>query len=134
MTLREELLLLEPLLGTDSPEFYDKVESIAARYNSDRDKREIAGFISERLADTDKRIDELEERTVKMQMQEVSEMISLSYLARHYFNKSRSWLYQRLNGNTVNGKPARFTEEELTTLNNALKDISEKLGSLSISY
>lgn len=134
MTLREELLLLEPLLGTDSPEFYDKVESIAARYNSDRDKREIAGFISERLADTDKRIDELEERTVKMQMQEVSEMISLSYLAKHYFNKSRSWLYQRLNGNTVNGKPARFTEEELTTLNNALKDISEKLGSLSISY
>lgn len=134
MTLREELLLLEPLLGTDSPEFYDKVESIAARYNSDRDKREIAGFISERLAGTDKRIDELEERTVKMQMQEVSEMISLSYLARHYFNKSRSWLYQRLNGNTVNGKPARFTEEELTTLNNALKDISEKLGSLSISY
>lgn len=134
MTLREELLLLEPLLGTDSPEFYDKVESIAARYNSDRDKREIAGFISERLAGTDKRIDELEERTVKMQMQEVSEMISLSYLAKHYFNKSRSWLYQRLNGNTVNGKPARFTEEELTTLNNALKDISEKLGSLSISY
>ena len=43
-------------------------------------------------------------------------------------------VYIRMNGNLVNGKPARFTDEELATLNRALKDISEKLSSLSISY
>ena len=76
---------------------------------------------------------EVHSRTLH-QMQEVADIISLSYLAKRYFNKSRSWLYQRMNGNIVNGKPARFTSDELATLNRALKDISEKLGSLSVSY
>lgn len=31
-----------------------------------------------------------------------------------------------INGNLVNGKPARFTQEELQTFNNALQDISKK--------
>lgn len=134
MTLQEELNALRPLLGTDAPEFYDKVKSIANRYNSEEDKKIIADFISGRLEQADKEINKLEENTIRLQMQEVSNVISLSYLAKRYFNKSRSWLYQRMNGNIVNGKPARFTEEELETLNKALKDISEKLGSLSISY
>lgn len=134
MTLQEELTALYPLLGTDSPEFYDKVKDIAERYKSEEDKKSIAEFISGRLSKADKEIDKMEENTIKLQMQEVSNVISLSYLAKRYFNKSRSWLYQRMNGNVVNGKPARFTEEELETLNKALKDISEKLGSLSISY
>ena len=118
MTLHEELSALIPMLGTDSPEFYDKVKSIASRYNSDDDKKTIADFISGRMQDIDNRIEILEERTIRLQMQEVSDVISLSYLAKHYFNKSRSWLYQRM----------------IATLNRALKDISEKLGSLSISY
>ena len=47
MTLREELLSLKPMLGTDAPEFYDKVKSIAARYTSEEDKKEIADFIAQ---------------------------------------------------------------------------------------
>ena len=80
------------------------------------------------------KLDVIEESAIKLQLQEVAEIVSLSYLAKKYFNKSRSWLYQRLNGNLVNGKPARFTKEELQTFNNALQDISQKIGSLSISY
>ena len=131
MTLREELLSLEPMLGTDAPEFYDKVKSIAARYTSEENKKEIADFIAERLEEADRKIDRLKENTIKLQMQEVADIISLSYLAKRYFNKSRSWLYQRMNGNIVNGKPARFTPDELATLNTALKDISEKLARLA---
>ena len=134
MTLREELSSLKPMLGTDAPEFYDKVQAIAARYTSEEDKKEMADFIAGRLEEADRKIDRLEENTIKLQMQEVASIISLSYLAKRYFNKSRSWLYQRMNGNIVNGKPARFTEDELAILNSALKDISKKLGSLSISY
>ncbi|WP_195424673.1 DUF5053 domain-containing protein [Bacteroides cellulosilyticus] len=134
MTLKEELLTLKPLLGTDSPEFYDKVRDIASRYSSEEDKKVIADFVSERLQNIDKELNVIEENAIKLQLQEVAEIVSLSYLAKKYFNKSRAWLYQRLNGNIVNGKPARFTNEELQTFNNALQDISKKIGSLNISY
>ncbi len=106
------------------------MREIAAKYNSEEDKKAIANFVSERLQNIDKKLDVIEESAIKLQLQEVAEIVSLSYLAKKYFNKSRSWLYQRLNGNLVNGKPARFTQEELQTFNNALQDISKKIGSL----
>ena len=134
MALKDELLALKPLLGTDSPEFYIKMREIAAKYNSEEDKKAITNFVSERLQNIDKKLDVIEESAIKLQLQEVAEIVSLSYRAKKYFNNSRSWLYQRLNGNLVNGKPARFTQEELQTFNNALQDISKKIGSLSISY
>lgn len=134
MALKDELLALKPLLGTDSPEFYGKVKVIAAQYNSEEDKKVISNFISGQLQNIDSQLDVIEEKAIKLQLQEVAEIVSLSYLAKKYFNKSRAWLYQRLNGNTVNGKPARFTQEELQVFNNALQDISKKIGSLSISY
>ena len=34
----------------------------------------------------------------------------------------------------LNGKPCRFTAEELDRFNHALKDISQKIGSLRLSY
>ena len=36
------------------------------------------------------------------------------------------WLYQKINGSIVNRKPARFTAEEINTLNFALQDIGKK--------
>ena len=48
-------------------------------------------------------------------------------------NKSRSWLNQRINGNTVNGMQAKFSQEELRTLDYALKDLSEKLAEIRVS-
>ncbi len=134
MTLKDELQALKPLLGTDSPEFYDRMKDIATRYTSNDDKKVISEFVSDQLKEVDKKIDSMEENAIKLQLQEIAEIVSLSYLAKKYFNRSRSWLYQRLNGNIVNGKPARFTEEELATFNNALQDISKKIGSLSISH
>ena len=67
-------------------------------------------------------------------MKEVLPAISVSYLARHYFGKSTSWFYQRLNGNEVHGKVVRFTQEELEILNSALKDIGSRISSLHLSY
>jgi len=65
-------------------------------------------------------------------MQEVSKFVNLAYIATEYFKKTKAWLYQRINGNVVNGKAARFTNEELKTLKFALDDISKKLGSFSV--
>jgi predicted phage tail protein len=62
---------------------------------------------------------------------EISDMISVAYIARNYFGKTRQWLYQRLKGYTVNGKPARFTEEEKLRLQEALQDISSHIRKTS---
>ena len=66
-------------------------------------------------------------------MKDVVPAISLVYIAKTYFNKTDAWLYQRINGNLVNGKPAAFTENELNTMRFALQDLSHRLGSLSTS-
>ena len=53
--------------------------------------------------------------------------------AKTYFQKSRSWLAHKLNGNIVNGKPSQFTDEELKTLRFALNDMSTKLNAMSLA-
>jgi predicted Zn-dependent peptidase len=70
---------------------------------------------------------------MKQKLADIRPAISWVHIARKYFNKTDSWLYQRINGNTVNGKPASFTPAELDTLKHALGDLSKKLGSLSAS-
>ncbi|WP_278717818.1 DUF5053 domain-containing protein [Bacteroides caecimuris] len=52
--------------------------------------------------------------------------MSVSSLAKDYFEKSTSWFYQRLNENIVHGKAATFTDEELNILKDALKDVASK--------
>ena len=76
---------------------------------------------------------ELDKLLIKDQLEEVSKVISISYLVKNYFKKTPQWFYQRLNENLVNGKPAKFTEEEIKTLNFALQDISKKIGSIRVA-
>ena len=59
--------------------------------------------------------------------------ISLSYIAKKYFGKSRNWLYQRINGYMVNGKRAEFTQNEFRTFLDALDDIGTTIRNISSS-
>jgi len=70
---------------------------------------------------------------MKQKLRDMLPAISLVYIAKTYFNKTDTWLYQRVNGNVVNGKPASFSPAELETMKFALNDLSHKLGSLSAS-
>ncbi|WP_217938518.1 DUF5053 domain-containing protein [Bacteroides acidifaciens] len=69
---------------------------------------------------------------IKEKLIEIQDIISLSYIAKYYFGKDKSWIYQRINGTCVNGKPAAFTNEELDILSNALKDIGTKISDTSL--
>jgi hypothetical protein len=69
----------------------------------------------------------VEDLVLAEKLKEVLPAISVSYIANHYFRKTPQWFYQRLNGNTINGKPARFTDNELKTLSGALKDVGNKI-------
>ena len=77
-------------------------------------------------------IERAEEAILRDKLGELPEAISFSYIARKYFGKNRHWLYQRINGNIVNGKKARLTDNELKTFLNALNDVSEMIHQTSL--
>ena len=65
---------------------------------------------------------------LRLQLNTLAHALSLGYIAKTYFGKSSTWLYQRLNGNVVNGKVAHFTCEEIKTFKAALADLSAQLS------
>ena len=69
-------------------------------------------------------VEETKALVEKVNLGEVSKIVSIAYIAQTYFGKTRHWLYQRLNGSTVNGTQARFTPDEKVRLKEALQDIS----------
>lgn len=100
----------------------------------DEDMDAWANAMVESARETADRAEAMVKQTrVREQLENALPVLPLSYIAEHYFKKSRQWLYQRLNGNIVNGKPAQFTDEEINTLNTALQDISKKIGSLRVA-
>lgn len=62
---------------------------------------------------------------------EVLEHVNCTYVARRFFNRTRSWFIQRLNNNIVNGKPVSFNEAELLTLRAALLTLSKEIKNYS---
>lgn len=70
--------------------------------------------------------------TVREQMKEIADIVPISYIAKNYFGKSRAWLYQRINGYRVRGHVYTLNDNELETFNRALKEIGNKIGSLSV--
>ncbi len=77
--------------------------------------------------------DRAEELALRVRLKEVLPAVSISHIAKTYFGKTRSWLYQRINGSIVNGKPARLTDTERRTLEEAFRDIADKLTSIHVS-
>ena len=134
----EELLKeLQLMHSLDDAASTRKMKEIAAKYQSEEEREFIKKFLSGTLDQIGADIDGLEEKldrmaTIKQQIKEVSDIISLKYIAENYFGKSTAWLSQRINGCPVRGKIYTLKEEELAILNDAIKDIGKKLGSLSI--
>ena len=69
--------------------------------------------------------------SIREQLADILPFVSVSTISKRYFGKTSSWFYQRLNGNTVHGKPAKFSDAEIATLKHALSDIGNKISSTS---
>lgn len=74
-----------------------------------------------------------QEMLLRERLNDILPAVSVSYIAKNYFGKTRAWLHQRINGSMVNGHPARLNAEECKTLEFALKDIGHKLSSANVS-
>ncbi len=133
MNIQEELKKLEAIM-TDglTAENMAQIEQIKAMATTPEDEAAIEEFIARQLEDIEEDVAEMEEMTYRLQMGEVLEIVNLSYIAKKYFGRTQSWLSQRINGCIVNGKKATFTESEINTLNSALSDIANILGSHSV--
>ena len=136
-TLKDELKELQILHNNPTPEnemlYQKKFIEIKNKFSSKEDANIIADFILNGYKQIDEGLKEIEkEISIRQQLEEVKEVISLSYIAKKYFGKSRQWLNNRINGCIVNGKPCKFSEEEKEKLNYALSDVSKLLGSIRI--
>jgi hypothetical protein len=78
-------------------------------------------------------IEEADEMIFRAKLGDLPEALSLSYIAKKYFGKSRGWLMQKVNGNKVNGKIAVFTDEERLVFRKALQDLSEKMSAVAMT-
>lgn len=134
MALKEDLEIMKQLYnGGEETAFRKHVTKVMSKYTDEESKALIGECMDELAEGTLAKIEQLKEDIVKYQMGNVSNYLSMSYIAKQYFGKTRAWLYQRINGHSVNGKPCRFTEEEKATFNRALQDISREIGSLHIA-
>ena len=104
--------------------YYDKIKELAARNREAKTREEKAIIAQEMIKlqnenpeeyqnaletlikETSKEVETL---TMAEKLGEVTKIVSMAYIAQHYFGKTRSWLSHKLNGNTVNGKKSDFT-------------------------
>lgn len=117
----------------------NKIEALKERYiraTTDAEYEEIrselrmlceedAGAVADSALES---IRETNAELLRNKIKDILPIVSVAHLAKTYFHKSPQWFYQRLNGNSVNGKQAQFTSDELQVLHDALMDISTKIS------
>ena len=114
----------------DPAAFERELDALSQKIKTDKKlKNQLKKEWNDSLDRKGKEIDDL---VIKVQLHLISDMINMSYIAKNYFGKSRQWLSHRINGAIVNRKPAQFTDKQVDIFNRALKDISKKIGSVSI--
>lgn len=88
-------------------------------------KREILDL--EKYEESRKRCVEYKADATFTAFSELDDIINKSQLARQYFEKSPSWLSQRIHGCMVLDKAMGFKEEEFHRLADAFRDIAHRL-------
>jgi len=120
------------IINSDLDNFQRITDELYQNTSNDKEKNMITKFIENSLANNFETMnDEFNLLKTKAKLLEIEDIISYSYIAKNYFNKSSEWLYQRIRGYSINGKTAKFSKEELNILNFALQDISKKIGSVT---
>lgn len=130
MTTREEF---EELKRRDIAAKSDGERKLIAKEFEQLANNDPEGFEAAFMASARQTLEDAKRLRVKEQLGEITQFVSMSYIAKNYFNKTKSWLSQRINGNEVNGKPAQFTPEEIDTFNGAISDLSHKLAEFRVS-
>ena len=97
------------------------------------EERKIAGqflreYLRERAKERKYNAIKCEGFDAKKYIEDYEGLLNFSAIAKEYFGKDRTWLHQRINGSTVNGKKASFTEEEKKVFIQALQDMCARIS------
>jgi hypothetical protein len=133
MDLTVELKKLKSYVNNRDTDAFNACLKALYEKGSPEEKDAITRFVETELNESTRKLKTVvSDIQIRVQLGDAIDLLPLSYIARKYFNRTRQWLYQRINGNTVNSRAARFSESEIETFNFALQDISKKIGSLAI--
>lgn len=64
---------------------------------------------------------------MKARLRDILMIVSWRELSRHYFGKSSSWLYHKMDGIDGNGGEGGFTAKEAAQMREALMNLSERI-------
>lgn len=128
--MQAEFAEFKKLKTVEEKEAFKKARQARFEAKSEDEKAEYRRKSEEGLKAA---LERAEEVLLIAQLGDLAGALSLSYIAKKYFNRSKEWLYQRLNGYKVNGKPAQFTPEERKQLADALLDISNQAKNFALS-
>ena len=98
-TIEDILKEMKPLMGTGNPEERERLDALMAELNDRKLTEEEKAFAQ---AWWNSGVEEIKQdiTALRQQIEEDDyKLIPMSYIAKHYFGKSASWLYQRINGN-----------------------------------
>lgn len=122
---------LKGIVGRDDAESVARQDEIA-RWFRDHHSPENVKLMQDFLQEGYEWMREEAESIRKQIEEEDYKLLPLSYIAEHYFGKTRAWLYQRINGTPVRGKVYSLNAEQRATFNNAVQDLSRRIGSICI--
>ena len=123
--------LLSEFLQLDTDEQREQFRGKIAQTLSDKTEEEVREYAESLQHKAQETIDQsqalIDEYDFKQALKDIVPAITWSYIAEEYFNKSRSWFSQRMNGYHVNNKVATFTDDEIDLLSDSLLDLSERI-------
>ncbi|MDR3142942.1 MAG: DUF5053 domain-containing protein [Tannerellaceae bacterium] len=122
-----EFLLFQQMNDEERKNFANK-NSI--RFNSlskEEQKKELADIKS----GIEKTVEFTDEIILIEKLGHLPEYVSFSKIAKKYFGKTSGWLYHRLKGTLINGKPVKFTDEQKNKLADAFEELSKEFNKAS---
>lgn len=133
--MKERIEKWKQMEAAGNPAATDYLKEITAQAQAEGKIQEMNEALQYLMASAEQHLDNVEKSidsyTMHERMGALTEVVNLAYIARHYFGKTRQWLYQRLKGQMVNGKPAAFTESEEATFIKALQEIGLQLATFT---
>lgn len=123
---------LDSLMGETDPEKRKRLDEVVARLkelNGPEVQEKMKPVVEHQLA-VAREEGELVKSILREQIDNKAyKLIPWKYIAEEYFGKSAAWLSQRINGTPVRGKVYTLNAEQKQTLNRALSDIAQYIGS-----
>ncbi|MEI8204769.1 MAG: DUF5053 domain-containing protein [Bacteroidota bacterium] len=133
--MKSKIKILKAMIAANDSAAMDYLVQLTNESQTHEDKKLLTELAAQLLSESKQTMikieSDIEEYNVKQQLGELADVINFSYIARTYFNKSKHWLYQRINGYNVNGQKATFTPSERTKFNDALNDVRFKISSFT---